>query len=81
MGGAQMPTDPWLAREYVKGWLTVMGRFKRRIPLEEFKLLFAISLEDEKLLEIAKELGFKVSKKHRCIVVELKKRREVSEDG
>lgn len=68
-----MPSDPWLIREYVERQLKVAGKFRKRVRIDEFKLLFAVPLEDEKLIEIARELGFRVSKKHRCIVVELRK--------
>jgi len=69
-----MPSNPWLIREYVGRQLKVAGRFRKRVPIDEFKLLFAVPLEDEKLIEIARELGFRVSRRHRCIVIELSKK-------
>ena len=74
-----MYSDSWI-KEYIKGWLCVLGKFKKRILAEEVKLLFAIPVESDRLLEIAEEVGFKVSRKHRYIIVELKTPKSVDEN-
>jgi len=71
VGGKKMYSDAWI-KEYIKGWLCILGKFKKRILADEVKLLFAIPVESNKLLEIAEEVGFEVDKKHGYIIVEIK---------
>jgi hypothetical protein len=69
MGGSS-----WLMDEYITRQLITAMSMKRRWDLKEFKILFTVPVEDERILEIAKELGFKVSKR-RGIVIEISLRR------
>ena len=64
-----MPNDPWLIEEYIKERLRIALSFKRKVSLEEFKLIFMIPVEDEKILSLAEELGFRVIRRYRGIVI------------
>jgi len=70
-----MPENSWLAQEYIGSRLQLALMMKKRVSLREFKLLFMIPVEDEKILQLARELGFRISKRHRGIVIELDPRR------
>jgi len=67
-----MPGNRWLADEYIKERLEMALSFKKRINLRDFKILFMIPVEDARILDLAKECGFKVSRENRGIVIELK---------
>ncbi len=64
-----MPNDPWLIEEYIKERLRIALSFKRKVSLEEFKLIFMIPVEDEKILSLAEELGFRVIRRYKGIVI------------
>ncbi len=64
-----MPNDPWLIEEYIKERLRIALSFKRKVSLEEFKLIFMIPVEDERILSLAEELGFRVIRRYRGIVI------------
>ncbi len=64
-----MPNDPWLMEEYIKERLRIALSFKRKVSLEEFKLIFMIPVEDEKILSLAEEMGFRVIRRYKGIVI------------
>ncbi len=64
-----MPNDPWLIEEYIKERLRIALSFKRKVSLEEFKLIFMIPVEDERILSLAEELGFRVIRRYKGIVI------------
>ncbi len=64
-----MPNDPWLIEEYIKERLRIALSFKRKVSLEEFKLIFMIPVEDEKILSLAEEMGFRVIRRYKGIVI------------
>ncbi len=67
-----MPGNSWLTDEYIRERLEVALSLKRRINLRDFKILFMIPVDDERILDLAKECGFKVSRVHRGIVIEVR---------
>jgi hypothetical protein len=69
MGGSS-----WLMDEYITRKLITAMSMKKRWDLKEFKILFTVPIDDERILEIARELGFKVSKR-RGMVIETSLRR------
>ncbi len=69
-----MPKSRWLIDELIKEKLEVALTMKKRINLTDFKILFTIPVEDDRILQLAKECGFRISKVHGCIVIELKGR-------
>ncbi len=70
-----MPKNSWLAEEYISERLRLALVFRKRIGLREFKLIFMVPVEDEKILNLAKELGFRVSRRCRGIVIEIDPRK------
>jgi len=58
-----MPEKGWLLQEYVGERLLYALTFNKRILLEDFKLMFSVPIEDEKIIEIATNMGFSVRKK------------------
>ncbi|HHJ64572.1 MAG TPA: hypothetical protein ENJ61_06655 [Aquifex aeolicus] len=64
-----MPESQWLIEEYIRERLRLALTMKRRVSLEEFKLIFMVPVEDERILSLARELGFRVSRKRRGIVI------------
>ncbi|MDQ7082142.1 MAG: hypothetical protein Q9N34_03490 [Aquificota bacterium] len=69
-----MPKSRWLADEYIKEKLEMVLSMRGRVKLEDFKILFMIPVDDSRILDLAKECGFKVSKANRGIVIELRKK-------
>ncbi len=66
-----MPESRWLLDELIKEKLEMALNMRRRINLREFKILFTIPVEDDRILQLAEECGFRVSRTHGCIVIEL----------
>ena len=66
-----MPKGGWLLDEFIRERLEIALRMKRHVSLREFKIMFTIPVEDNRILQLAKECGFRVSKIHNCIVIEL----------
>ncbi len=69
-----MPESRWLLDELIKERLEMALNMRRRINLRDFKILFAIPVEDDRILQLAEECGFRVSRTHGCIVIELRGR-------
>ena len=69
-----MPNNRWLSEEYIKEKLFVLSKFVKRVNADEFKLFFFVPVEDEKICKIAKELGFRVLKTRKIIVLKVKKK-------
>ncbi len=66
-----MVTSRWLIDEYVSKKLRLASRVAKRFSVRDFKLLFLVPVEDERICEIAKELGFRVSKKNKALIIEI----------
>ncbi len=66
-----MPKDGWLLDEFIKERLEIILNMRRNVKLKDFKLMFTIPVEDDRILQLAKECGFRVSNTHNCIVIEL----------
>ena len=69
-----MPESRWLLDELIKERLEMALNMRRRINLRDFKILFTIPVEDDRILQLAEECGFRVSRTHGCIVIELRGR-------
>ncbi len=49
-----MPGNGWLSEEYIRERLLIASKLSRKFSLEDFKLLFFVPIEDERVCEIAK---------------------------
>ena len=66
-----MPKKGWLLDEFIKERLEIVLRLRRRVNLKDFKIMFTIPVEDSRILQLAQECGFRVSKVNNSFLIEV----------
>ncbi|EDP75759.1 hypothetical protein [Hydrogenivirga sp. 128-5-R1-1] len=68
-----MPRDRWLSDEYIRERLSIASKLARSFRVDEFKVMFFVPVGDERICDLAEELGFNVCRERRELIICVKR--------